>query len=148
MGRNSTTRIATQEKVQHMRALRIKFAIILLTSSWCFALTSPSIASDQQSYSVVGPGRSSCFSWGKARMTRSMVAVSQQRWVEGYLTGFNRYAASSTSNIEKDIPYNGMPVWLDVYCATHADGTLIQAADAFIDSQLNQIAPRTASVSK
>jgi hypothetical protein len=88
-------------------------AIFLATSQIVVA------AGPNAKFTVLGVGNSSCGSWLAVRRTQSSEAQFYETWVQGYITGYNRWNAIGINNIASGIDPEGIFASIDKYCIAH-----------------------------
>jgi len=78
---------------------------------------------------VIGSGLDSCGAWTQDR--RNNVALGEESWVAGFLSGVNTvYAAETpgTGNLGQKTDYYGLMAWIDGYCQAHPLDDLLTAS--------------------
>jgi hypothetical protein len=109
--------------------LLLTVLIVLLTTS----------AAEVRAYQMIGSGTFSCGSWTASRSaykipgppTRGFqVALQDQAWVLGFLSGIGFVAANDDNPLD-GVDADGVWAWIDNYCQAHPIENVQQAAAAF-----------------
>jgi hypothetical protein len=103
-----------------------------MQSRWLHTLAGVMLAfvvngsAEAQTYSVVGPGVSSCGTWTADQSNATAYQIDLS-WVLGFLAGI---AYASLDNPLHGLDANAVADWIDNYCQAHPLEHIIDAADA------------------
>jgi hypothetical protein len=85
------------------------------------------------------PGDQSCGRWIEIHRAKPDIEfISQETWLNGYLTAFNAYVRGSGGDILGKSDRQGASAWMSQYCQNHPLETIQQAADGLIAALLTK----------
>jgi len=95
------------------------------------AALSPSVHA-QSRMIVMGSGNVSCGAWTEHRRRAVVLALSEEAWVQGFVTAYNAYVAPD-GGLQASIDAAGVAGWMDNYCQANPLDNVAVAAQHLVE---------------
>lgn len=88
--------------------------------------------------SIIGLGVGSCGTWTTNRRTQGFVALAEQQWVVGFLSGVGFLGYFNNIDPLRGVDADGVWAWIDNYCMAKPLDNIADASGAFARAHPNK----------
>ena len=106
--------------------LRGLLAALVVLAAPVSALANP------EQYNALGPGTMSCGNWSTFRHGNASDWIPQADWVLGYITAYNYFIWTRSTNVADGADSDVLMAWIDDYCTAHPLDSLAAATHALV----------------